>query len=189
MGGDTFSHFALSGSIRRRLKFGVGCGLTLVALTAASAGWAATYRWVDERGKVHYGDSIPPAYVGQGHTELNNQGRVIKRTERALSSDTMRAKRAQEEAEKREARDRRRRDNALLATYASSLEIEQMKKRALEQEQTLLTNLQAMRKHAGSKSEAEHIDAMVRQRHKAMEDIRGRYDADLARYVELTGRP
>src|ERR1700741_5188172 len=34
--------------------------LLLLSLLAASAAWAQQYRWVDEKGRVHYTDTPPP---------------------------------------------------------------------------------------------------------------------------------
>lgn len=174
-----YRHRPISRAVRR--------GLILAALLAAPA-WATTYRWVDEHGKVHYGDSIPPQYVGQGRTEMNAQGRVIRRTERAPGSAKARQRQAQEseraEAEEHEARERQRHDNALLATFSNTRELEQAKARALDQEQAMLDSLLVTRKSSGSTTE---IDDMIRQRQKSIEATRARFDADLARYRELTG--
>ncbi|MDD5366901.1 MAG: DUF4124 domain-containing protein [Gallionellaceae bacterium] len=183
MGGYTYSHHPLSRAIRG--------GLTLAALLAATAGWAATYRWVDEKGGVHYGDSIPAQYAGQGHLELNAQGRVIKRVEQAPTSAQARQLRQQAEerkaAEERETLKRERHDNALLATYGSVLEIEQARKRELAQVQATLDSLQAMRLHSASKANTDYIDQQILLHRKALEDIQGKYDADKARYIELSG--
>lgn len=44
--------------------------------------FAKTYRWVDENGKVHYSQSIPPSASQRGHAELSEkQGVVVKQVE------------------------------------------------------------------------------------------------------------
>jgi hypothetical protein len=191
MGGYTLGHLALSPTIRRGLNRCAGCGLALALLLAAAASWAATYRWVDEKGKVHYGDRIPPQFAGQGHTELNSQGRVIRRVERTPNSAEARERReretARKELEEREATARQRRDNALMATFSSLSELEQAKARALDQEKSMLDGLQVMRKNSASKAESDYIDEMIRQRREQMEATRTKYDADLSRYKALTG--
>jgi predicted Zn-dependent peptidase len=183
MGRHPSRHHPLPRAIRR--------GLILAALVAAAPAWSATYRWVDEKGGVHYGDSIPPQYAGQGHAELNAQGRVTKEVEPAARSEAERARREQEAArkldEERAARDRMRRDNALMASYDNVAAIEKARTRALDQELSLVDSLQAMRKHSGSKAQTEQIDAMIRDRQAAIETIKTKYDADKARYLELTG--
>lgn len=187
MDGYALGYRPLSPTVRRGLKGCVGCGLSLAILLTASVCCAATYRWTDERGKVHYGDSIPPQYAGRGHTELNAQGRVIRQVEPAQTSAEGLARKERQEAALRQARDRQRRDNALLATYGNAREIDLAKQRAMAQEQSLLASLQSLRKHSTSKMEIDQIDGMILQRYKAMEDIRTKYDAEKARYLELTG--
>lgn len=193
MGGYALGHYPLSPTIRRGLNRCAGCGLILAILLAtATCCWAATYRWVDESGRVHYGDKIPPQYAGQGHSELNSQGRVTRRVEGAANSVTERQRREREaarlEAEAQAALQRQRQDSALLATFSNVTEIEQARVRALSQELALLESLRVMRKHSESKAESAHIEDMIHQREKAIQTIRAKYDADKARYIELTGR-
>ena len=182
MGGYTHSHHPLSRAIRS--------GLTLAALLAATAGWATTYRWVDGKGVVHYGDSIPPQYAGQGHAELSPQGRIIKRVEPAPTSAQARQLRQQAEArkatEEREALERQRRDSALLATFSSVRDIERAKARELAQEQAMLESLQVMRVNSRSQANTDYIDQQIILHRKALEEIQSKYEADKARYLELT---
>lgn len=102
-----------------------------LALFAAPA-LGNMYKWVDEKGVTHYGDSIPPEYVRSGTTELNKQGRAVKRTAPALTPEQIRA---QEEERNRRledekaAREQKRKDDALLATYTSVKEIDQLRAR------------------------------------------------------------
>jgi len=191
MDGHALGHRTLSPAVRRGLRGCAGCGLGLAILVVAATSWATTYRWVDEQGRVHYGDSIPPQYASQGHSELNGQGRVTKHVGRAPSSAEARQQReraaARAEAEEHEARERQRHDNALLATFTSVRDIDLAKQRALDQEQALLDSLLIMRKHSESGTQAANVDAMIGERRKSMEAMRARYDADKARYLELTG--
>lgn len=185
MGRYTHRHRALSRAIRRHLSIAA-----LAALLAAPAAWASTYRWVDERGGVHYGDTLPPQYTNRGHVELNAQGRVIRRIEPAPATADERARQAQEQAHKetvaREALERQRRDNALLATYGSVQEIDAARARTLTQEQALLDNLLALRRHTTSPAELERIDGMLAERRRSLTEAGARYDADRARYIVLT---
>ncbi|MGH8671940.1 MAG: DUF4124 domain-containing protein [Burkholderiales bacterium] len=102
----------------------------------SSPAWAGTYKWVDEDGVTHYGDTLPPEYAERGNTQLNKQGVVIKKTDAAMTPEQRKAheaglEAAQEEAKKAE--ERKRRDAALLSTYTSVEDIELAKKRNLEQ--------------------------------------------------------
>lgn len=114
--------------------------LCAVALVAAALGGAlapaqaATYKWVDEKGIVHYTDKIPPEAINKGNVQLDKYGVPIKRTDPAMTPE-QRRKIAEEEARAQQlAKDRElvdRRDRALLATYTVESEIDLARKRAL----------------------------------------------------------
>jgi len=104
----------------------------LVALAPCAA--AATYKWVDEKGVVHYTDKIPPEAVEKSNVQLDKNGVPVKRTDAAPSAEQKRAKAEEEAREKQLARDRElvdRRDRALLSTYTMESEIDLARRRAL----------------------------------------------------------
>lgn len=107
--------------------------LALSALSVPHA-LAATYKWVDEKGVVHYSDHIPPEAVNKGNVQLDKQGVPIKRTDPAPTVEQRKA-RAEEEARAQQlARERElveRRDRALLSTYTTESEIDLARSRAL----------------------------------------------------------
>lgn len=96
---------------------------------------AKMYKWVDERGVTHYGESIPPEYANRDNVQLDDKGRVIKKNDVLTPEE----KRKQEEAEAKKradeqaALDQRRRDKALLNTYNSEAEIDLARDRNLQQ--------------------------------------------------------
>lgn len=110
--------------------------LTLAAwLVPAAAGAAEQeqklYRWVDENGIVHYGDSVPPEYADADKQILNEHGITLgvvrgKKTPEELAEE----RRQQELAGQRE--EQRRQDQALLATYLSVDEIIMHRDRRVE---------------------------------------------------------
>lgn len=53
-------------------------GVILAALLAAQPALAQkkVYRWVDEEGKVHYSETLPPNWQGETHDELRGDGLV-----------------------------------------------------------------------------------------------------------------
>ena len=114
------------------------CSLVLLALTAAapardaSSGKTQVYKWVDEKGEVHYGDSVPPQYTDQDKTLLNAQGVPFATIPGRRSPEQMQTEAARRAAEDR-VRDRanlsRRRDQNLLATYLTVEEIESLRNR------------------------------------------------------------
>lgn len=109
------------------------------------------YRWVDENGQVHYGDSVPAKYAEQDRDVLNKQGVKVGREEGAITPEEAAAKAAEEKAA-REEQKRKLRDRVLLQTYQSVKEIEILRDARLElvdaqltiQEQSL-ANLRAQR--------------------------------------------
>ena len=106
------------------------CLCTAGALrTAALAGSPTTYRWVDEQGIVHYGDSIPPQYAQKESSLLNKEGVVVGHKDATKSA----AQLAAESAAAEQAARQKQHDNFLLATYTSVKDIEQLRDERLLQ--------------------------------------------------------
>ncbi len=109
----------------------------IIVLTALAALWSAStpagdssrklYKWVDEKGVVHYGDSIPPQYAKQDRRVLNERGVEVGRLE-AEKSD---AERDAEQARLQATADARQRDQILLTTYVSVAQIEELRDQRL----------------------------------------------------------
>jgi hypothetical protein len=131
------------GSVPRRVWRGAVLHVALVPMIAALIGAAVlsnpltaqgtTYKWVDEKGGVHYSDKLPPEAADKNRIELNAQGVPIKKTERALTPEQLKA-REQDEARAREIEKQReeiaRRDRALLSSYTTEQDIDLARKRA-----------------------------------------------------------
>jgi Domain of unknown function (DUF4124) len=111
----------------------------MVALALAIAGSltpaaAATYKWVDEKGVVHYTDKIPSEAVNKGSTVLDKQARPVKKIDPAATPEQVRAREAEEENRKLTAKANEeiaRRDRALVASYTTEGEIDLARSRAL----------------------------------------------------------
>lgn len=117
--------------------------LILLASFPAAAG--KMYKWVDEQGKTHYGDSIPPQYAGQGSAELSKKGIVIKQTAPALTPEQRKAQEeelAQKKEEERKKEEQKRRDTALLNTYTTEREIDLVRDRNLQQAELQLQGME-----------------------------------------------
>jgi hypothetical protein len=100
------------------------------------------YRWVDNEGVVHYGDSIPAEYTDLERQVVNDHGITVDVMEAKKTEEELAEERRQEEL--REARElQRRADQALLATYLSVAEIELHRDRRVElfQAQARVTEL------------------------------------------------
>ncbi len=123
------------------LKSKLQAALILLCCTVvAGSASAKVYRWVDEKGEVHYSESLPPTHVDKGHDVLNERGILLdedikltpppppppevteeeKRSELPRDSSGLpRPKALYSDSEKQE-----RLDRLLLLRYASIEEIE-----------------------------------------------------------------
>ena len=122
--------------------------VTAQTRTGSGASGAKTFRWVDNKGVTHYGDSIPQEYA-QGRTaELNSQGVAVREYPAQLSPAE------QVMAQEREGVTARRRqhDRFLLTTYVSARDIEQLRDERLTQIEAQIT---------ASKGYVEAVDARL----------------------------
>lgn len=181
---------------------------------------AAMYKWVDEQGHIHYGDTLPQQATGRANVELDKQGLTIKKNAGALTPE-QRQLRADEllrqQQEQLVKTEQKQRDTALLNTYTSPAEIDLARDRNLEQarasnkgNQTRLGLLRAQQAelnqqialasrnkrpvpahitaaHDATAREITHLEQVIAQKNKEIADIQTRFDADKARFIELTG--
>ena len=116
--------------------------LALLIPLVASAEETRVYRWVDDVGQVHYGDSIPAMYSELPKQILNQRGITIgllagKKSEEQIEADRIEEKRRVVVALQQRA------DQALLATYLTVEEILMHRDRRVElfQAQSRVTEL------------------------------------------------
>jgi hypothetical protein len=114
------------------------CLLAVLALAAAPALAETTasgkhvYKWVDEKGEVHYGDYVPPQYADKEKTVLNGQGVSVATYPGRRTPEQLQAEAVKREAEERVTAATNRshqRDSNLLATYLTVEEIEALRDR------------------------------------------------------------
>lgn len=99
--------------------------LALLLATAMPVALAADlYRWVDNKGNVHYTDRVPPEYMQNGYRVINKQGLTV--TTIAPKKDDPSLKKEEAESKTQQERDRR-----LLTIYASAEEINAARDRKL----------------------------------------------------------
>lgn len=109
----------------------LGMWLVAGALPAAAAGM---YKWIDDKGVVHYSDQMPPEEVNKGTVMLDKQGRQVKKIEPAPTAEQLKAKAAEEEQQRATTRvkeEKARKDLALLQSYSSEEEIDIARNRAI----------------------------------------------------------
>ena len=181
---------------------------------------AKTYKWVDDNGVTHMGDTIPAEYANKDRQLLNKSGEVIK-TQDVLTPEDRRAKEAADEKKRTEeaaARDQKLHDKSLTDTYSNVEEIELSRTRNIQQVdarinsiisqmKTANNNLAALKKDAAARTgngkpvpqslhddiqEAQdRVNRMQQDLQKYKDEkkaVEARYDADKARYKELTGK-
>src|SRR3981081_3590831 len=101
-------------------------GLVPVAAGAATSSpnkGVVTYKWTDEQGIVHYGDTIPPQYAQKERTVLNSRGVEVRR----LDAQKTPEQRAAEERTQHDDFRQKQHDAFLLNTYTSVKDIEALR--------------------------------------------------------------
>jgi len=96
---------------------------------------AKLYKWVDDKGEVHYGDSIPPQYANRDRNVLNDKGVRVGFEEGEVTLEeraVIEARKAAEEADRAAKAEIARRDRMLLETYLTVADIEDLRNRRLE---------------------------------------------------------
>jgi hypothetical protein len=160
-------------------------------LAASGTARAAMYKWVDEKGVVHYTDKMPPEAVGKASIELNKQGIPVNRTEQALTPEQRRAieleaQRAKEAARAQE--EINRRDRALVSSYTSEAEIDLARNRAMQTINNVISSSQAFSEQL-TKRKADVEEKKVQSAGKPIVAVLDRelesIDTELARQSDL----
>ena len=160
----------------------------------AGAARAATYKWVDDKGEVHYSDKMPPDAVGKANVELNKQGIAVKKTDAAPTPEQLRAKAQEEERQRvlaKQNEEMARRDRALVASYTSEAEIDLARKRAVQTIDNVIQSSQAFIEQLNKRkaeAEAKRNDAKTTSIGAALDRELEGIDAELARQDELIGQ-
>jgi hypothetical protein len=170
-----------------------GAALVAAALYFAPGSTrAATYKWVDDQGVVHYTDKVPPEAVNKGNVELNKQGVPIRKTEPAPTPEQRRAKAQEDERQKQQAKQQdeiARRDRALLSSYTSEGEIDLARNRTLRTINDVVQSAQAYNEQLNKRKAAIEAKKMAEFPDKpappALERELENIDAERARQVDL----
>jgi hypothetical protein len=123
----------------------IGALIVAAQVAFASLANAQLYKWTDENGKVHYSDSVPPSANDRARKEIRPDGVVKKQVDRALTPEERRiaAQKAAEEEKVRIAKEEReRKDKALLTTYATLVDFDRVRDRAVAQADAEIVALQ-----------------------------------------------
>jgi hypothetical protein len=124
--------------------------------TSQSTNPTQTYKWVDEHGVTHYGDSVPAQYSQREHSVLNSQGLEVQKRLAEMSPKEAAEYRARQKEEAR----RKQHDMFLITTYPSVAEIENVRNARLD-----LINGQITAAEAYINSLATRVDGL---KHRAL---------------------
>ncbi len=115
--------------LRRGVVRAIAATLAAVAIAGSASaaaptdGSARVYKWVDSKGVIHYGDSVPAEYAQGDRSILNSQGVEIDHVAGRKNAEEQKL---QDQADQ-SARDRKLHDQFLLTTYTSTKDIEQLR--------------------------------------------------------------
>lgn len=116
--------------------------IALASSTVLAGEHDRVYKWVDEDGQIHYGDSVPPEYSDLPKQVLNEHAVTVDHLEGRKTEEQLLAEQKARELETQKELQRRA-DQALLATYLSVEEIVMHRDRRIElfQAQSRVTEL------------------------------------------------
>jgi hypothetical protein len=187
--------------------------------TLAMAGGRLTYCCKDDAGHQVCSDMLPPQCYNKAYREVNSRGMTVRTVDAPLSPEQrarIEAEKLRKKEEDRLALEQRRKDSALLATYASEADIAGSRERALNVHRDAIREAQERLGAAAKKqkalareaefyqkqpippelrnsikdNEAEQKSAqlLIESRQKEMLGVNSRYDTDLGRFRELNSK-
>jgi len=146
--------------------------------------------WKDKSGKVvGCGDKVPPEFEDAATKELDRRcgtrkttGAAEEQAKRAAQDEGLAKQKAEENKLQAE---QRRRDSALLNTYANEKEIDQRRDRELQELDRLLGQFQALHRNAADRhTDASGRLAKAKKPSDALKDEVARAEADMAKLVQ-----
>jgi hypothetical protein len=181
------------------------------AISATPAGGDKIKKCQDAEGQWHYGDNAAEECERSKITVIDERGQMVKEVEAPPTPEELaaeKAKREQAEAERERAARQRIEDERLLATYDNAQSIVRARdervtylKGQVQINEELLgklrANVERLRQQGGgkpsddiSRTEAQiaEYEAANTQLARELEQVISKYNADLARYRELTGQ-
>ena len=173
--------------------------------------YANTFRWVDDKGQVHYGDHIPPNEVDRAYSVINKEGVTINNVEKAKTKEQL----AEEQRLKKQQAEQRNYDHILLDTYGKVSDLEDTRDRyiaaiegLIKVSQHKLANLNneldklnkaaanlerdgkvmsdVMRKDITNiQTQIDRENDFIRAQRNQQKDLREKFAADIKRFQEL----
>ena len=128
IGGSLMSVRLTPGVLGMLVAF-IGSVPVALAANSPSTGKQTVYRWTDDQGVVHYGDSIPPQYAQKERAVLNGRGIEVRK----LDAQKTPEERAADERNQQNVTKQKQHDAFLLNTYTSVKDIEALRDLRLDQ--------------------------------------------------------
>jgi len=203
------------------LRATLKASLFVLALCGAGSAAAAGqfYCCNDEHGKQVCGDILPQACYGRAYRELGSSGRTVRNVDAPLTAEQRAQRLAEDERRKAQEaalKEQKRKDQALLETYATEKDIETLRRRAesdvnfsIKAAEEKIAEAHKQRKKFENEAEfykkkqlppqvdkgLRDADAevaaqmtVIASKKKDLETIRIKYDEDRRRFLELTRR-
>jgi hypothetical protein len=104
-------------------------GLAPVAANAGPDKGGVVYKWTDEQGVIHYGDSIPPQYAQKERAVLNSRGIQVRKLDAQRSPEQAAAEARTQQSVLRQ----KQHDAFLINNYTSVKDIEALRDVRLDQ--------------------------------------------------------
>ena len=162
------------------------------ALVSPSSFAQKMYKCIDAGGKTFYTQTPPKECLGRTVNELDKRGNVTRQDE-ALTPEQQAAREADRKKKhdaEVAAKDQRRRDTALLDTYASEKDIDDAHGRALRAPEQVIKQIEQRIADSGkskmTESELKNQQALLDAKKKEYSAISARYDDEKKRFGELT---
>lgn len=140
----TRNNVSSTGASRRAVRLLVLCGLSLLSTGA----WSEIYRWVDEEGRVHFSDRVPPTVSKLERHVLDERGNLREVLQRQRTVEELEAHRARlaamaTEAQRREQQEQY--DRYLLTSFKNLEEIEKLRRERMEIRDNQIAHLEKER--------------------------------------------
>jgi len=190
--------------------------LLLMTALAPSVHAAKSYCCSDERGRQVCGDSLPRECYGRAYREVSERGTTLRQVEAPMTAEQQARRDAELAAKKKEERaaiEEKRKNQALLNTYASEKDVDLARARALADVENRTKEVQSKYNEAlkrkqklegerefyqkkpmppelteqirASEAEIKAQQNAIEAKKKEMEQVGVRFDEEKKRYLEL----
>jgi Domain of unknown function (DUF4124) len=109
---------------------------TVTLLTLPTHAQSTLFKCTDDKGITHYGETMPPQCAKKDITELNREGRAVRKLNAPLTPEQLKARddaNAKKAADEQKTSDQRQKDLALLGTYGAEREIDVLRDKDIAQ--------------------------------------------------------